>query len=53
MTLSISSYLVLILKYKAINHCNQVPTSQTENGVQASCLLAFKRAREKRGNKRK
>lgn len=52
MTLSISSYLVLILEYKAINHGNQITTSQSENGVEASCFLALRSAREKGGNKR-
>lgn len=51
-TLSISSYLVLTLEYKAINHGNQVMTSQSENEVEASCYLAFKRARDKGRNNR-
>lgn len=59
MTVSINSYLVLIQykaintnKCKAINHHNQVPTSQFENGVGASCFLVFKRAREKEVRKK-
>lgn len=59
MTVSISSYIVLVHykaintnKCKAINHHNQVLTSQFENGAGAPCFLEFKRAREKEVRKK-
>lgn len=45
----LTEYIKVFFSF-SINHFNQV-TSQFENGVEASCFLAFKRAREKKGNK--